>query len=348
MGTKRFFAGLVALAGCVDMAQAQTPKPGALETYRDWTIGCDNSGHCEAFSLFPADGVVGDDPTANIGVLRDSGPQAEPEIWAAFEGKGRQEVSFTIDGQKVTSATAKDGEVTLKGQQAGALAVAVARGSRLEMRVGGKLVGSPSLSGSGAALRYMDAQQGRAGTVSALIATGPLARTAVRRSPILPIIRRVKVASGGVQNFWREELAAIGKLTGCTDEMKDAEPPTQHRLSATETLVLVPCGSGAYNFTSVPLIATGAAGRRTFRRASFDYQPGWSEDAKNPMLVNAGWEASLSRLDSFAKGRGLGDCGSSEAYVWDGGRFRLIEATSMGECRGAWRWIRTWTAGVVE
>ena len=44
----------------------------------------------------------------------------------------------------------------------------------------------------------------------------------------------------------------------------------------------------------------------------------------------------------------IGDCGGSETYVWDGKRFRLTEATSMGECRGAWHWIRTWSARVSD
>jgi Protein of unknown function (DUF1176) len=35
------------------------------------------------------------------------------------------------------------------------------------------------------------------------------------------------------------------------------------------------------------------------------------------------------------KGRGLGDCGSSQNFVWDGTMFRLVEARVMGECRGA-------------
>ncbi len=66
------------------------------------------------------------------------------------------------------------------------------------------------------------------------------------------------------------------------------------------------------------------------------------------MLVNAGFTPDRSRLESFAKGRGIGDCGGSEAYVWDGARFRLVEASAMGECRGAWRWITTWSAQVIE
>jgi hypothetical protein len=148
--------------------------------------------------------------------------------------------------------------------------------------------------------------------------------------------------------LWRTELANVGKFTGCSDEMKDAQPPAQYRLSKTETLILIPCGAGAYNFTSVPVIATGTAGNRAFRFATFDYQPGWSEDPRHPELINVGWIAEKSRLESFAKGRGLGDCGGSEDYVWDGARFRLVEATAMGECRGAWHWITTWTARVVE
>jgi hypothetical protein len=32
--------------------------------------------------------------------------------------------------------------------------------------------------------------------------------------------------------------------------------------------------------------------------------------------------------------------------VWDGTSFRLTEASSMGECRGALEWITTWRAAV--
>lgn len=348
MGAKTYFAIMLGLMGVADGADAQTPRPGTIETYRDWTIGCDNAGRCEALSLMPAAGEWRD-PLSTIGVTRDGGPNAEPEIWAHFEGKGKQTVTLSIDGRAIAQAQAIDGEVKLTGRDASAPALAIGRGQRMEMRVGGKLVGQPSLSGSGAALRYMDAQQGRAGTTTALIATGPLGASAVKGAPIRPIVRRVRAPNRAAPAaMWREELASIGKLTNCADEMKEADAPQQYRLSDTETLVLVPCGSGAYNFTSVPLIATGTAGRRTLRFATFDFQPGWSEDAKHPLLVNAGWTAETSRLDSYAKARGIGDCGGSESYVWDGTRFRLVEASAMGECRGAPRWIRTWTAQVVE
>ncbi|MET0248386.1 MAG: DUF1176 domain-containing protein, partial [Sphingobium sp.] len=243
-----------------------------------------------------------------------------------------------------------DGEAILRGPQASALVVEMARGRTMEIRFGGKVIASPSLAGSGAALRYMDAAQGRAGTVTALVATGPIAANAMRRPPLAPVVRRAIITPLPTPAVLsREEIAIVGRVTACAEEMKQTDIKSSlHRLSRTETLVLVPCGSGAYNFSSMALIATGAAGHRSFRLAAFDYPPGWSESPDRPLLANAAWTPASSRLESFAKGRGLGDCGGSEDYVWDGTRFRLVGASAMGECRGAWHWIPTWTATVVE
>lgn len=343
----RFAAALAAVIG-MSPAMAQKPRPGRLETYKDWTIGCDNRGRCEMASLLPDGGEWPDNPVM-LDVSRDAGADAEPEIGVSREGKGREELTFLIDGRKVASATSMDGEAAVRGPQASALAIAMARGGVMELRVGAKSVGRPSLAGSAAALRYMDAKQGRAGTSAALVATGPLSRSAVRAAPPVPTVRRALIPAGTAPSpLWREELTALGAFTGCTDEMRNASPPDLYRLSKTETLVLVPCGAGAYNFSSVPIIATGIAGRRAFRFASFDYQPGWSEDDAHPMLVNASWSPDTSLLQSYAKGRGLGDCGGSETYAWDGKGFRLVEASAMGECRGSYHWITTWSAKVVD
>jgi hypothetical protein len=329
-------------------ALAQSPRLGSLETYKDWTIGCDNRARCEAVSLLPEGGDWPDAPVT-LGLRRDAGGAAEPEIWLSRDAKGREELSFFVDGRKIASAPSRDGEAALQGPQAAALAVAMTRGAKLEVRSAGGLIAQPSLAGAAAAMRYMDARQGRAGTMAALVATGPLSPSAVRAAPPLASIRRALIPAGAAPvQLWREELAALGKFTACADEMRDASPPDLYRLSKSETLVLVPCGAGAYNFSAVPVIATGIPGRRSFRFASFDYQPGWSGDAAHPVLVNASWSPESSSLESHAKGRGLGDCGSSESYVWDGVRFRLAEASAMAECRGAWHWITTWSAKVVD
>ena len=350
MGDTRLIALAAMLSAFIASAplSAQTPRPGTLETYKDWTIGCDNRSRCEAVSLLP-EGADWPDKPVMLSIQRDAGGASAPEISISRDAKGQEEVSFLVDGRKIATTASRDGEVRLQGPQASALAIAMARGSKLELRSAGTLIARPSLAGAAAAMRYMDARQGRAGTMAALVATGPLAASAVRAAPPMVTIRRAPIPAGAAPvTLWREELAALGKFTACADEMRDASPPELYRLSRTETLVLVPCGAGAYNFSAVPVIATGIPGRRSFRYASFDYKPGWSENAAKPMLINASWTPESASLESYAKGRGLGDCGSSESYVWDGVRFRLVSASAMGECRGAWHWITTWSAKVVQ
>ncbi|WP_241241804.1 DUF1176 domain-containing protein [Sphingobium algorifonticola] len=336
----------VHLATGASVAAAAAPQPGKLETYRDWTIGCDNGRTCAAEALLPADAVF--DGHVAITLSRAPQAQAQPVVSVRSQDSIKGSVSIVIDGKAIASAVATDDEAQFTGVQGTAIADAMARGKTMEVRHGKALLGKPSLSGSAAALRYMDAQQGRAGTVTAIVAKGPLGANAVKPPPPLPLVTRAVVPPGAApSSLWREELAKATDVSGCADEFTADQEPELHRLSKTQTLVLMPCGAGAYNFSSVPLIATGMPGRRSFMPARFDLQPGWSEDAGLPMLVNAGFEAKTSSLSSYAKGRGIGDCGSSETYVWDGTMFRLTEATQMGECRGGWNWITTWRAKVV-
>ncbi len=327
-------------------APMPAPVPGKLQTYRDWTIGCDNGNGCETVSLIPEQGDPSD-TALMIGLRRDAGPAARPFLWTSTNDESLSgTLDFIVDGRKAMSAPMTRGELRIEGPQASALAAAIARGTVLEVKQGARLIGKPSLAGAAAAFRYLDAQQGRAGTITALVATGPLPAQAVKAAPALPVLRRPALAAAKAVSLWRQELASAGRISGCTDEMEDRDVEI-HPLGHERALVLVPCGAGAYNFSSVPLIATGAPGRRTFAFARFDYQPGWSENASEPMLVNAGWNEATAELSSYAKGRGLGDCGSAETYMWDGAMFRLTEATAMGECRGAWHWLTLWQAKVV-
>ncbi len=61
-------------------------------------------------------------------------------------------------------------------------------------------------------------------------------------------------------------------------------------------------------------------------------------------LVNALWNPAARKLATYSKGRGLGDCGVTQHYVWDGSRFRLIDQAEMQECRGSADFIQTWIA----
>ena len=50
--------------------------------------------------------------------------------------------------------------------------------------------------------------------------------------------------------------------------------------------------------------------------------------------MNVGFDAPSQTLSAFAKGRGIADCGATEAWVWDGKGFQIAREQPMPECRG--------------
>ena len=147
---------------------------------------------------------------------------------------------------------------------------------------------------------------------------------------------------------------AIGKaqaLAAMPNEAKDCETPTvdvkpeAHRLDAKHSLVLVahPCNNGAYNLFSTALIVD-EGGR--VAPARFDMDPGMGMEVGG-QVVNGDWDPRTRRLGTFARARGVGDCGTTKSYAWDGAGFRLVEQMEMEECRGSTDFITTWRARVV-
>jgi hypothetical protein len=203
-----------------------------------------------------------------------------------------------------------------------------------------------SLKGSSAALRFIDAQQGRAGTVTAAVAKGAKPAGAVPAAPAIPRVASVRPA-GTAAAFTPAMRRALDKSSECGSayEGGTGDPPAAetHALGGGQTLVLLPCGNGAYNYSTRPYILV-PGGKPVAAR--FDSPPGMVPEG-GPELVNARFDAKTGRLDSYSKARGLGDCGSAETYVWDGAVFRLVEARAMPECRGSVNWLTIWRAEAV-
>lgn len=320
---------------------ATAPKPAELQTFRDWIAGCDNGGTCTAVSLMP-DGQGFDGDFVGVSIMRAAGPNAQPSVKLHFPGDVKGNVRISVDGRPIATVPVAGDGVVIRGPRASALAIGMAVGNAMEVTKDGKLIGKPALAGSSAALRYMDARQGRSGTTTALVAAGALQATSVKNAPALPRLTRAAVPLDvRLAALTPAERKRAEKLTGCDPQFDRDRTADLYPLGGGRTLVMLPCGSGAYNFANAALIATGIPGNRQFVAANFDFQPAWGEGGF-PTLVNHGWEPSKAMLTSYAKGRGLGDCGSSESYIWDGSRFRLAEASSMGECRGALAWVTTW------
>ena len=331
---------LLALIAAVQAAPAQTDT----KTFGDWAVACDNIHFCEAASLVPEEAA--EDDWAQVAITRDAGPAGKLSIDIAPSPEHRGGYRLDIDGQPILSGTFYTPTLVITGAEAERLAAAMLKGQQMLLRDrAARVLSRVSLKGIAATLRYIDAGQGRAGTVTAIAAKGAKPASAVPAAPAAPRVAFVRPA-GKAEPIPAPLRAKLEKQAQCDEAYVDGmERPAVETfaLGGGKTLALIPCGAGAYNFSSAPFII--AAGKAV--PARFDQKPGWTGDGDAPTLVNADFDAKTGQLGSYAKGRGIGDCGSSEAYVWDGAMFRLVEAHSMGECRGSINWLRNWKAQAV-
>lgn len=327
------------------------PALGPIKTFGDWAVACDNQHRCEMTSLIPGDGMEAAPGYGEVSfsVERAAGPAGGFSVEVQIPGDNdNSEVSVRIDGEIIAGAIPHESIVRFTGASAAKIVAAMVKGKEMSISdIADGMIGMVSLSGSSAALRFIDADQGRAGGVTAMVAKGAKPASAVPATVAGPVVRFVRPAGAvaKVGPALRKAMDADGECAevyaGGEGELPAVEA---FALGGGKTLVLLPCGSGAYNFSTIPFIVT--AGKPVL--AQFDYPPGetMAEDGR-PTLVNAAFDAKTGQLSSYSKGRGIGDCGASEDYVWDGTRFRLVEARQMPECRGSVNWLTIYRAGTL-
>jgi hypothetical protein len=102
------------------------------------------------------------------------------------------------------------------------------------------------------------------------------------------------------------------------------EKPQAARLSADKVLWQVPCSGGAYNFDSLFVVADKAG----------HVVPAPLEGVDDGLATNADYDPETRILSSYGKGRGIGDCGGANDWVWTGEVFALSRAATMPVCRG--------------
>lgn len=330
-------------------ALATAPRPGELKSFGDWTVGCDNGRACMAVSLME---MESSENQLMVEIRRDAGAPAEsqlriPNIEAEDPGAP---VQIVLDNAKVaaTAQLPKDGApLNLRADLP--LISKLVNAQRMTLQDGRRRpLGTASLKGLALALDYIDTQQGRSGTTSALVRRGANPDTLVPKPPVLPVVPAIKRGRVETQWFTVDDVARLQKHTGCDASGEPPRPLEASRIDNRNWLVLLPCGRSPYNSVTAPVLIAGTflgKGRR-MKIAEFDILPGLGQADGIPLLSNAAWNGQAGELANFAKGRGLGDCGSAETYVWDGRRFRLTLQVAMAECRGVLDWIPTWRATV--
>ena len=307
-------------------------------TFKDWVAGCDNGRSCMGVGQYNPSNF----DLASVVIERGPLPGEVPKIW--FRSEGGPVVDLQADGKRLgvkLTADADDYAITVDPASVPKVVEALKSArSLIPVRGDGKPSFPLSVSGAAAAMRWIDEQQHRVGTVTALVATGPAPASAVPPPPPLPIVAQA-IPSGSLgKPLTKEEIAAIQEeYAECTDE--DLDDKVEYaRIDSRTTLAIVTavCGSGAYNYYGIPMLIRDDGTREV---ADLD------REEEGDITMNLSWDDDKRVLSSYFKGRGLGDCGDAKDWVWDGTRFRVILQKAMGECQGAIAWIPYYRARVV-
>jgi hypothetical protein len=347
MSLRTFPLLLLAAASFGASAEAKI-QLGQQKFFKDWAVACDNILSCQATALQPEDQA---EDRLSLFVERDSATGDVAISLSGFQTKS-ENYRIMIDGRLAHSGAiiTSTETITVSGADAIKLARAIAKGNLLLLQDGdGAEIGKASLKGSTAALRHIDIVQNRAGTKTALAKSG---RKVLRpKSLPMPVIEAKRIVPNNVTPDATALVSLIESST-CSKEREGVTEDVAHSLGPVDgkarALVMISCGNGAYNFSQAIYVGVEeAAGKWTFKPAEFDYGDDFrTADNSLQLLVNADWDSATQKLSSFSKGRGLGDCGNGETYVWDGSMFRLVKASGMAECRGSIQWLTLWQAEV--
>ena len=327
-------------------ALQEVPVPREVHVFHDWAVACDNGRHCQALAL------DAEAPTEDYnGVLViERGPEAEAPLQLRLYRVDGTPARLAVYGEALPARLiAAEGDFRIELQDRGVFIDRTLYADEIELQdARGAVIGRISVKGLRWAMLYRDEAQGRLHTRSALIRTGRRPASDVPAAPPVPEVRIAPATSEAALAIPASRLAALRRDTGCTiEEMGGPDEVVIAALGGGRTLVLLACGSGAYNVSMVPFVATREGRSIRIEPAPFDVPLDENEEAEGRRyLINATWDSASRTIEDFYKGRGLGDCGNRSRYAWDGERFRLVNREEMPECRGSSVYLTTWRAAV--
>ncbi len=309
--------------------EQKPPVPGQTFVVDDWVAACNNRLGCSGSSLMRESEQSDVDMIAAFTISPPPGAAVRMELLAPeqsgpgpfrLEAKGALVHEFA-DGPSLT----KDFALDAKGLRA-----MLAADALLLTDAAGKTIGQASLKGFRDALLRAQTTQRSGKADLRQISTLSISKVP-RAAPMEPTPR---------------EVIGLRKRAGCELEKGEWQDRIIAPLDRITSLILLSCGAGAYNYSYVPFLGRIENGQRRFSTPIFDLSPEWGEQGGPPMLVNPSWDGNNATLSLFAKGRGLGDCGTEQAWVWTGGRFMLSAMKTMPECRGSTLWLSIFEADV--
>lgn len=333
--TRSTLALFVALAASSASAAEQVPLYSNL---KDWLVACDNTRQCTAISN-AAEHEADATPTWSLSVSREAGPEGTLHVgvFSYIEASGQP----LLDGQplqiKLQPGQLTEGSVSevysAQGADAEALIAELRNGQRLLLPTAyGNAV--TSLNGMSAALLLMDSVQGRLGTTTALLRKGNAPASSVPAAPAAPPAPTWQAPTALSDADSKRVLDAVREAmhSDWQPEMyEDGLPEGQaFALSEHEALVILKTGCGAYN-CAYSLYQAPIDQPQQARKARIARVPGMTDLQPNGSVE---FDPASGELSSYALGMGMGGCGVTQRWRYDGQGFALTHAAMLGTCIG--------------
>ena len=302
-----------------------------IGNYQDWDLVCDNTGTCRMAGYQ-------DESSDPVSILftRAAGENAAvegkftilPFGEADHDVQVGQDIEIWLNGKSLGKVKhiSDDAPDKLTEEQTKALLSGLKKESEIRLTYG-KTTLKVSDKGAAAAMLKMDEFQQRLNTPSALIRPGQ-EKHAVLAPKVEPKIDAVSVKNRktielkhGEKQF-NHVLALLRKANSCDDEDITSQDITLYPLTQNKVLAEALCVRGAYQGTNYYAVLDNKLSKveqvlaEQYNRAEYDEKQGYA-------FVRGTY-----------KGRGIGDCWSSQDAVWNGKIFIRTSEWTTGSCKG--------------
>ncbi|RJT14376.1 DUF1176 domain-containing protein [Rahnella inusitata] len=334
-------APLCLLAGVLAFSAQAEPMQAM---YNDWQVSCDNLNHCAARNSQDGQELV-------MKITREAGPEGKSTISIDYQRNSDEQSAdapmanrLQMNG-KTLSFNHREWDVSKKHLSSSNRLVvndfiaAIREGSSIQL-AGKADPAQPvrpmiSLKGLKAALLAIDDRQGRVGTKTAWANRGNKPVSTVPPAPVAPVLPRFSEPHA----LSESEISAITQNAATTIENNDCSLDPSERevhifaLSNDKALMTVNCDMGAYNLFALGFLVSRQAPYK-MENLTLNMPFKLGDDEQSLELINADFDPKTGMLSTYDKGRGIGDCGVSSRWVFDGKVFRLAAFASEPACDG--------------
>ncbi|GLR09021.1 hypothetical protein COO59_19535 [Mixta theicola] len=322
----------------VAMAAAEPSGEPVQRFFKGWQVTCNNLNDCDIRNVDENMRIVirhqaGPTGTATLDIMSFDASKAEG-VWL---DEKRWDHAITLSDADANNDYASAHSDSLSDIQA--LVATAKNATTVSLTSDNEITGS--LSGLNAALLFVDERQGRLGNQTALFKTGSgLAASVPPRATVAPSLPPVPpvVPLDNAQALLKKVIASqqpVLEQEECEPAEEDIARSEAQPLDAQHALVMINCGMGAYQSSSLLFITPRAAPEKA-QQLVLPLPLHNDEDKPDSIswFTEASYDPQSGQLFQAARGRGIADCGESATWRYDGSMFHLMSYNSQPGCDG--------------